>query len=916
MHSLWVIWVAMLGCAATWLSVPFIRRFLPPTVRRQLHQTHQQPVSRFGGLALIVPFLAASAAVFEFFPGDAGRIEEQWLILISALSMFLLGFWDDLSPLGARRKLVGQILIASTVYILGAHGESHLSITSFRSPFTGIDYPLGTWSYLATVLWLVAFTNLINLIDGVDGLASGICLIVMGLMLFVGWQSHQVFTITCAACLSGGLVGFLCYNFPPATIYLGDGGAYFLGFLIGITSMLNSHKGTVVGALIAPLFALALPILDVILAIVRRSLKGVPIFRPDQRHLHHRLAQAGLSRTRVVLMFYGCSLFFLLLALGVFLSKGRWLPVLFGILCLVLLASARVFSFSRKWFAVRNVLENSLEIRKKNRYALALGRWLELEAERSGSPEALWEDFSFISKKLGFSAVVLHTPETNKRWLNSLVQDRDVPIYYRSFDLPSGFKMEFTARSNHLESSPFEFLSELAAEIWVRSSDRWIKVNRIAFRFRAGTSDAPEPIHTLPLQPDRGRLSKPPAALANGLPHRAGLLSSAIVAALTLPCQGQEVLPPPTAIPPELLEQEPTTGLRLSRFDLYPRISALALYDDNLFSSSTVKKTDLIWNVSPGASVRLGEVSPEEKSLTLDYSPSYIFYTDQTEYDTVDHAARLSGVWPFSKVTLGISQDFTQTSSVVPGVADIVEQRALNTQLTSRYELSEKTSFEFNGRQTLTDYADPRLINSAERANDDWFNYQLLPKLNAGAGLTIGQLQPDHSPSQAYQRVSLRGVFRATGKLDLNASLGVERRTYATRDSADYEPGFALGASYQATATLTVNANGFRQEQNSAYLEGQNYVSTGFSWGVQQSLFEPFSLTLAGSYYNLSYHSAYGGWAATQSENVLSVRPAVDWVIRRNLRAGVFYSYRHNNSNQSNLKYTDSQVGIQASWFY
>src|SRR5262249_34827794 len=145
--------------------------------------------------------------------------------------------------------------------------------------------------------------------------------------------------------------------------------------------------------LIAPLFALALPIVDVALAIVRRGFNGVPVFRPDRRHLHHRLAQAGGSATPLVLMFFRCFLFFLFLAFAVLMSQGRWVPFLFGVGCLFLLVSAGSFSFSREWFAVGKVLGNSLETRKRTRYVLALGRWLELEAERSESPDELWADF-------------------------------------------------------------------------------------------------------------------------------------------------------------------------------------------------------------------------------------------------------------------------------------------------------------------------------------------------------------------------------------------------------------------------------------------------------------------------------------------------------------------------------------------
>src|SRR5208283_445655 len=166
-----------------------------------------------------------------------------------------------LKPLGAKWKLLGQVVIALSLYFLG------VGIEHFRIPFFSITLDLGTWGIFLTVLWLVGMTNLINLIDGMDGLAGGICLMLMGLLAYVGHDTGNFALL--ASGMAGALIGFLCFNFPPARIYLGDGGAYFLGFQIGLFAIVNSHKGTVFAALVAPLFVLALPILDTALAILR-----------------------------------------------------------------------------------------------------------------------------------------------------------------------------------------------------------------------------------------------------------------------------------------------------------------------------------------------------------------------------------------------------------------------------------------------------------------------------------------------------------------------------------------------------------------------------------------------------------------------------------------------------------------------
>jgi UDP-GlcNAc:undecaprenyl-phosphate/decaprenyl-phosphate GlcNAc-1-phosphate transferase len=191
--------------------------------------------------------------------------------------------------------------------------------------------------------------------------------------------------------------------------------------------------------------------------------------------LHHRVSELGLSRTRVVLMFYGCSLFFLLLAFAVFVTHGRWAPFAFGIGCLVLLMSARSFSFSREWFAIGRILGNSIATRKQTRYALTLGRWLELEAERSASPEELWSNFAFLIRKLGFSAVSLSTPRGTKSWHvpGWMMTGRREDRHLAQCQISDVSTLQFSACASVMELRAFELLSDLAAEMWLRASQRW-----------------------------------------------------------------------------------------------------------------------------------------------------------------------------------------------------------------------------------------------------------------------------------------------------------------------------------------------------------------------------------------------------------------------------------------------------------
>ena len=380
--------------------------------------------------------------------------------------------------------------------------------------------------------------------------------------------------------------------------------------------------------------------------------------------------------------------------------------------------------------------------------------------------------------------------------------------------------------------------------------------------------------------------------------------------------RAQEIIPPPTYVPPELLNRDPGPCMRLGKADFYPRVSVLGLYDDNILASASFKKSDFLWSISPGATVTLGEPSAFEKTLAFDYSPTFVAFTDHTEFTTVNHAARLSGTCPFAKLALGFSQSFALQSSAAPGLSGRVEHQSYSTRFTSRYEIGEKMSLELNTRQALTDYRQRVFIDSREWAGDSWLNWQVLPKLNAGAGLSIGRLEVERNPGQIYRRLSVRGACRLTEKLDLNASVGVEQRHYDGTGSAHASPVFNLGARYQPAPDTVITVNGSRSEQNSACIAGANYVSTGYSATVQQGLRERFVIAIASGYRSSDYHLTRTRISGTRSDTVFFVRPSVDWIIRRNVSAGVFYSFRRNASNEKYYDYDTNQAGVQASWAF
>lgn len=475
---------ALVGLATALVLIPLIIRIRGGVVRSNgagtFHHTHKTPVSRLGGIVFAVTFVLIAGITFVWFPVEEERLRTQIVVVVSSLAVFLLGFWDDLRPLGARKKLIGQIIIAAGVCYFG------VQIETFKNPFTDEIYNIGAWAWPVTIVWLVSMTNMINLVDGIDGLAGGIALMLMALLTYVGMQGDLTMPFLIGAGMCGALLGFLRYNFPPARIYMGDGGAYFLGFLIGILTLVNSQKGTIIAALVAPLLALAFPILDVSVAILRRGLKGLPIFRPDRAHIHHKLIQGGFSRTRAVLVLYGLSAVCLLMAFGVFWSQGRWLPILFGLVCLTFLIAGGSFGFSRNWFDLGRTLEIAAEMRKESQYALTLARWLELEGERAKSVEDLWTDFVFMAGKMGFTAVTLELEDGRREWKSY----RDAAVknrICRTHELGGErtIKVELCGDGDGVSLELFEHLCELTAEAWLKAAARWQAVNNLSLRFDA-----------------------------------------------------------------------------------------------------------------------------------------------------------------------------------------------------------------------------------------------------------------------------------------------------------------------------------------------------------------------------------------------------------------------------------------------
>ena len=320
------------------LLTPLARKFalrVGAVAKPSGRSVHVHPVPHLGGVAIYISF----ALAVLLGRGAAAPVVQG--TLLGGLFICLWGMWDDFSPMPAWRKLVGQVVAAA---ILVAHGLT----TPWVVGLWGHYVEMGWLEVPLTVFWLVAMMNVINLVDGLDGLAAGISFIASFTLFLVAQGQGVPEALLMTAALAGCTAGFLRYNFNPARIFMGDAGALFLGLTLGSVSIAGVMKTATVIAVVIPLVALGIPVLDTAFAIFRRLRDGRPIYEADRDHLHHRLLGMGLSQRQAVLVMYLLSLACGLVAVS--LSRVR---VELGLA--IAAAAALLILLGGRWFGLLQV---------------------------------------------------------------------------------------------------------------------------------------------------------------------------------------------------------------------------------------------------------------------------------------------------------------------------------------------------------------------------------------------------------------------------------------------------------------------------------------------------------------------------------------------------------------------------------
>ncbi|MGQ9844374.1 MAG: MraY family glycosyltransferase [Spirochaetota bacterium] len=325
--------IALLSCIVSILLIPIIIRY---SNKNGLHdyvnerKIHTGKISRLGGLAIFCGFVASF--VYLVIMDFAVQFNVP-LFACAFVLAFFTGFIDDVKPMKARYKLLLQLVSGLLVAISGLQVDK-ITLSS------SITIHFGLFSYITTMLWVATCMNAINMLDGMDGLASGIIIIASVFIAILGYLQGMIVVTLLSIGLIGATAGFLLFNFPPAKIFMGDGGAYFLGFMYAVMPLIGIKKASTLTVFLIPLVLLLVPLIDMMHVVHNRFRGGYHIFLADKNHIHHKLLGIGFSRRSILGVLYSYTAI-----LGCFAVIMFYLQPHFSLIILILLFVLTIITF-------------------------------------------------------------------------------------------------------------------------------------------------------------------------------------------------------------------------------------------------------------------------------------------------------------------------------------------------------------------------------------------------------------------------------------------------------------------------------------------------------------------------------------------------------------------------------------------
>ena len=378
-------------------------------LQRQLswRDQHQDSILRLGGVGIALSFLLMVLILMNLDLTQtlsASWKKESLVLLLGGLATFSLGLTDDLRNLPARYKLLGQFVIALLPVLFG------LRIEKVLLPFyvNGID--LGIFGIPLTLFWVVGMMNAFNLIDGLDGLSGGIAGIALGVLTYLSLMQGKYFLALLCIALIGAVLGFLVFNKPPASIFMGDSGSLFLGYMLANLSIwaVQNPENTQIN--LVPLLILAIPLLDTTFSIFRRYLKGIPFYSADRDHLHHRLIAKGYSATQSMQILCGMTLIFGIMGIGVYHFIQYHTFIYLGAILL-----AYLLLFFLEYDLIQQPVESfrgQSSLKQRRQFLSVLSLNIDLFFEKDRTLEELIRSFQFWSSLVGIETWVLQSKGT------------------------------------------------------------------------------------------------------------------------------------------------------------------------------------------------------------------------------------------------------------------------------------------------------------------------------------------------------------------------------------------------------------------------------------------------------------------------------------------------------------------------
>lgn len=470
------------------LLIPLSRRLgfvdRPDNVRK----IQAVPVPKVGGMGIYTGLVISVICLIPF--KEHTLVSNEFLnisssfynLIIAAFTVMMLGVADDIFDLKPRWKLIGQIAVAVFAYWMG------FRIENISHPLSG-SFHLGAYSLPVTVFWFVACMNAVNLLDGMDGLAAGTCLFVTITLLSMSLLASNVLGMVLMASFAGAISGFLVLNFPPAKIYLGNSGSLLLGFLVAAFSIIGAQmKAQTAVALFIPIIALGLPIIDTMLAILRRWYHRLPVSGADREHIHHVLTSMGYSPRVAVLMLYVVCMLFGAISLMIMIPRNEVVFLVIILMLVLIYGSIRIFTKMTLTQVVNRIVKGYSRSDRRHDLKLTTQRII-ISINKAASISEAWQYCCVLFEIAGFQKANLNIrlplgkEKQNLTWHSVDEKNRefDKDLSARDYSLAS-----LSIKRNDIPVGEIELFCEAGqiSELWMPETADMIDQIRQAFQER------------------------------------------------------------------------------------------------------------------------------------------------------------------------------------------------------------------------------------------------------------------------------------------------------------------------------------------------------------------------------------------------------------------------------------------------